>query len=307
MNQEYVSNSHDTPRNLGPLDYFRDLIDSDERINFLMKDGTRMVEFGLDMQTPLTIHPLLPKNHVNPQGEHVTAYTATGSVTHQDGESRFQVALRSSEGPGLQTLTMYGDGTSSDMHMFNGSMSEPYFAPLAFETFSDISLRAAGIESGQSERENALRGLDIDLYDTSSVYTLWCELAQEQHGTFSATSIATRQLEDEDGHHVEARLAISDQELPDASQRNLTLEHATLLPELDAEIVYRLELSYQSIVDQPQTASADKRVVSDCERTLVSSRLTSRDKSGTVTALDVNDAAIMKQFQATLEVMLSDY
>lgn len=279
--------------------YFATVVD-DDRIDQLFDSGERVAEFDFIGHTKYDIHPtLLSKNFVDDDGLTFTAFHAQGRYTQTD-ETQFQLRLMGTSGNAKKSIVIDAAADSLFLHEAHSDI----FEQLDKKSFGDLALRAANLHPAQV-RKNLGLGRSSPIFNThEDIYNFWCELSQERQGSTHVRGAFCQEIDSSDGKTTEIRVAQKDYELPDQSIREITIEHATQLHDLDAEVIYRLELTYASIDNDKKSFAVEKRVISGCERELVNARLTSRNSSGVITPLDINDTTLMKQFQGALEIAL---
>lgn len=281
--------------------YFATLND-DERLDDFLERGDQIANFNFIGRSDYAIHQqLLPKNHHNEDGSPVTAFQVSGYYTNGTSSS-FHATLTSTEGHMPHSFVIEAKDESS---IYIYEKDSEYIDFLDLNKFGDLSLRAGNIQPNKARQALRQKNDETAFDSLQDIYTYWGELAQEREGQFTDTQYMSQPIYSDEDKTVEIRLLRSEHELPYQTIRDIVVEHATQLHDLDAEIVYRLELRYESLLQDQHGFDAQKRVVSGIERELVNARLTSRDTSGTVTPLDISDSTIMKQFQGALEVALS--
>lgn len=288
-------------KNNETLLYFATLND-DERLDDFLERGEQITEFSFIGRSDYAVHhQLLPKNHVNDDNRSVTAFHANGYFTKGDS-SNFRVTLTSTEG---HTPHSFVIEAKDEANICIYEKDSDYIDFLDLKDFGDLSLRTGNTRPSKARQSLGLKSNEPVFGSVQDTYTYWGELAQERQGKFVDTQYMSQPISNDNGKTVEIRLLRSEHELPYHTARDIIVEHATQMHDFDAEIVYRLELHYESSLHDKQGFDAQKRVVSGCERQLVNARLTSRDKSGRITPLDINDATLMKQFQGALEIALT--
>jgi hypothetical protein len=281
--------------------YFATLND-DERLEDFLERGDRIADFNFIGRSDYAIHhQLLPKNHHNEDGSPITAFQVSGYYTNGTSSS-FHATLTSTEGHTPHSFVIEAKDESS---IYIYEKDSEYIDFLDLSKFRDLSLRAGNIQPSKARQALRQKNDEMAFSSLQDIYTYWGELTQEREGQFTDTRYTSQPISSDENKTVEIRLLRSEHELPYQTIRDIVVEHATQLHDLDAEIVYRLELRYESLLQDKHGFDAQKRVVSGIERELVNARLTSRDTSGTVTPLDISDSTIMKQFQGALEVALS--
>lgn len=281
--------------------YFTTLMD-DDRIDVFFENGERRADFNFICTSTLAIHrELLPKNHINNDDTQVTAFSARGHFTLNDEQPAFHVTLSSTQGQTPRSILIESD---SDDNIYLYERNSTYFTGLGLKEFGDLTLRVGNTHPDKARRDLNLKNHEPVFDNMLDIYNYWGELACERSGVLTTSAVACQTISQSEAESVEVRLAQKEKELPRKSVRELIIEHATQMHALDAEIVHRLELRYESTTNHEQEMLAEKRVISGCERQLVNARLTSTDRHGRITPLDINDDALMKQFQTLVELAL---
>lgn len=283
------------------LSYFATLMD-DERIDQFFEKGERRADFDFIGTSCLAVHPLLlPKNHLTDDNREITAFAARGHFLLNDTHPYFNVTLSSIQGVEPRTLVMENDPTGN---IFLHENNTAVLTDLSLKEFGDISFRCSGMQPDQIRRDLNLPPQEALLKNAVEAHTYWSGLTQANAGVYTTTAITRQTIAESDDNLIELRMAQKEKELPRSSIRELVIEHASQLQTLDAEVIHRLELQYESTENHNQGMTAEKRVVSGCERQLINARLVSKDRHGRITPLDIYDATLMRQFQTLVEMAL---
>lgn len=281
------------------LSYFADILGDDRIDQLIYERGERITEFSFIGHSSFDIHPdLLPKNSTNEDGQSITAFYADGRYV-ESNKSAFHLDLTSTSGATTRQITIEA---GTDICLYE--KDSMYFTPLTLEEFGKLSLCAGDIDDSQIQRRLNANDDESIFSHPEAIYEMWGELARQRQGKFNTTGTVRHVINKSDDKTVEIRFAQCDKELPHKTICEIDIEHATQMLNLDAEIVYRLELTFESTMNDKQGLKAEKRIVSGCERELVHARLTSHDASGIVTPLDINDDILMRDFQRAIELAL---
>lgn len=282
--------------------YFATLND-DERIETRFESAEKEIVFDfMGKSSQIIHHQLLPENSIDENNESQTLFHASGNYTIGEN-SKFQVTLTSVEGETPHRFTLI---SGDDGNVITYEKDWLNFTSMDLKAFGDLSLRASNAKPTKVRTALNKRRGEAVFDSPEDAYEYWGEHAQQRQGQFIETGVIHQTIANNEEESVEIRLARKEHELPYKSIRELVVEYATQMHRLDAEIVYRLELRYESTINDQHGFEAKKRVVSGCERELVKARLTSRTNTGVVTPLDINDKSLMKQFRGALEILLAD-
>lgn len=274
-------------------------LDSDERLEALLETGTSSVDIDCHGTTRYPIHPtLLPENSITDSGIE-TAYTALGYIDRTNNAQTFRLHLKANAGetPRDCIIEQLGDG----LIVVYSNENPDFIETISQEEFFNLSMRAADMKP--LEAEEAFNNNSHE-ENVSAAFKLWEIASLHQNGYYSTHKTVSHLITGDPLNPVEIRFDQSETEYPDKSCSDLIIEHVTQLRELDAQIIYRLELSYEDRDERSQGFSAHKRVVSGCDRTLSRVKLSTEDADGIVTKLDINDKAVMKQFRVATELAL---
>ena len=274
-------------------------LDSDERLNFALEQGTHSTEFACSATSRYTIHPtLLPPNHLSESGID-TSYIATGYFDQKDDSVTFRVHLKADAGESMSDCIV--EQLDNGLITIYSTQNPDYIETISPEEFFKLSLCAADLKPEDVDIDYYLEDHPSSVTDTIK---LWEEIAVTNHGIFSTYKTTSYSIANDPLKPVEIRFGQSETELPDRDRKDLIIEHVTQLKELDAQIIYRLELSYESVNESDQSFNAHKRVVSGYDRVLSRAQLSTENANGIITKLNINDASVMKQFQVAIEMAL---
>lgn len=294
---EFVPNQPISPE---VMLYFEEML-ADERIDEkIERDGANYSTFSFDAETDYIIHEqLLPPNHFTKNDKRTTAFRVNGETSND----KFHLELSATDGNEPKRIIIDSNGIGG-YYLFD--KNSPYIETLSPEEMQDLSFKAANLLPKMVKQAVQYFRLVKEADFMQNINGFWEELTQNRQGTFNKLGYVSKELSKTDDMMVAVRLIQEEIEAPKESILKIILEHSSQMPNLDAEQIYRLELTYKSTEIREQLIDASKRVESDIAKRLVSAVATSIEPGKTVKKLDTSDPLIMNQFRTSLELLLND-
>lgn len=280
--------------------YFEEML-ADERIDRkIERDGVNLSTFKFEAETDYIIHEqLLPPNHITDTNKRTTAYRAIGEMSND----KFHLELFAADGGEPKKITIDSNGIGG-FYLFD--KSSPYIETLSQEEMQNLSFKAANLLPNIVKQAVQYFKLANPADFMENMNGFWEELTQNRQGSFNKTGYVSKELSRTDDMAIAVRLFQEETEAPQESILKIILEHSSQMINLDAEQVYRLELTYKSTESREQLVDASKRIESDLAKRLVSTIATSVEPGKPVKKLDTSDPQVMNQFRASLELLLND-
>jgi hypothetical protein len=295
-------------------------LESDKRLEELLEKGDSRTEFAFHGASRFILHPtLLQQNHIMGQKNYIThteydtLFSAYGCFDtdyekQPDGkppirQQPFYLRLMSDASETMSDCIIQGDNEGS---ITVSSKQRPDFIepPMTLEELASFSLCAADMRPDYIHKDFSLDDTPQAFDNLDDIATLWKETALSNEGYNSTERKVCYPLNNDPATPAEIRIVERFTELPDRTRKDITIEHVTRLHQLDAQIIYYLELTYESTAEREQLVDARKHVVSGSERILTNAQLSCIDTAGTVTPLGINDATVMKHFKTAIESVL---
>lgn len=297
FDRDFSEFSPSQPVSPNVLLYFEEMI-ADERIDEkIEQDGASYSNFSFNAETDYVIHEqLLPPNHFTKKDKRTTAYRASGEMS----PNKFHLELSAADGNEPKKVVIDSNGIGG-FYLYD--KNSPYIETLSPDDMQDLSFKAANLLPKMVKQAAQYFRLVKEVDFMQNMTGFWEELTQNRQGKFDKIGYVSKELSKTDDMVVVVRLTQEEIEMPNESILKIILEHSSQMISLDAEQIYRLELTYKSTEVREQLIDASKRIESDLARRLVSAVATSVDPDKSVKKLDTADPMVMNQFKASMELL----
>lgn len=303
MNFERPYRPEDLAQDTEHIDHFFEGVSFDERLDQAIElYGEAETHFSFQASTRRRLHPSLPPTAVDEFDRPQTSYTASGKLLQNQGDPSFALTITGyHEGP--QHFIVEQQPTAGlYFYQPNGTVS-----PMPLAEFADFTLRAANLKPRSSRQVLSLFNHPQDLTDEQTLYNTWLQLAEQSEGRVESTGVVERNLQRSDTESLTARVYQHRKELPHSSTLVLTIERSIAYLQLDAEDIYRLELTYEShaVDGHISWSNAERQVIAGCDPQLIRARIQRRDPNGKTTELNTNDRQIIQDFRSVYDLAIN--